>query len=269
LYLSCTSGSHVAYLTTFTPTLTQKYSYTCFSSSSSPPTPFGTGSRVTLLVLVSFDPLFLNITNLYQHKKIEKQDDINYEVDSNFCPICKITRPPQSRHCQHCGGCVPYFDHHCPFVASCIGVKNQRHFIMFLLYLTLAAVYAHWMSFTPFWECYLHADTFGQEKRCLFLGKNRLMYIPTFWGTFPILSMLGWQLYVAWTSVTTREVIRHFRKDSLGTILRLMMRWLLNGKLDNIYNIFGDNVISFFFFPWTSTLNRREKEMLKQLPKKV
>jgi hypothetical protein len=32
-------------------------------------------------------------------------------------------------------------DHHCPWVNNCIGAGNQKHFVLFLLYTFLAALY--------------------------------------------------------------------------------------------------------------------------------
>mmetsp|Transcript_29510 Transcript_29510/g.44863 ORF Transcript_29510/g.44863 Transcript_29510/m.44863 type:complete len:83 (+) Transcript_29510:1305-1553(+) len=49
-----------------------------------------------------------------------------------LCPDCEIIRTPRSRHCGVCDRCVERFDHHCPWVNTCVGYKNHNVFLLFL-----------------------------------------------------------------------------------------------------------------------------------------
>ncbi|TNV79651.1 hypothetical protein FGO68_gene4645 [Halteria grandinella] len=65
------------------------------------------------------------------------------KVLSKRCAECKDSiRPPQAYHCQVCGRCIAYMDHHCPWVNNCVGLYTQKPFILFLFYSILALLTA-------------------------------------------------------------------------------------------------------------------------------
>ena len=60
---------------------------------------------------------------------------------SVFCSACLARRPVRSKHCSVCDKCVARLDHHCPWVGNCIGAKNHKFFIGFLVMLIVMCLW--------------------------------------------------------------------------------------------------------------------------------
>lgn len=52
---------------------------------------------------------------------------------TQLCADCLTIRTTRSRHCSVCNRCVERFDHHCPWINNCVGVKNHRQFLLFVI----------------------------------------------------------------------------------------------------------------------------------------
>ncbi|KAK9527736.1 hypothetical protein VZT92_014271 [Zoarces viviparus] len=60
----------------------------------------------------------------------------------NWCPVCRVVRPPRAGHCRICGVCVLRLDHHCVWINSCVGQTNHRSFLLTLVFFLLTSLYA-------------------------------------------------------------------------------------------------------------------------------
>lgn len=159
------------------------------------------------------------------------------------CDKCETYRPPRAHHCRTCQRCVKRMDHHCPWVNNCVGERNQKFFILFLLYTAVATMYG----------LALAVGTWGL-KRCVtgdctraYLNSERPLHLGLLCGICGLFCLfvtciLYDQIYSTIYDITPIEQLRHSslmytRRAGCGQALR---------------NVCGMDSAVKWFLPWVN-----------------
>ncbi|XP_061881141.1 palmitoyltransferase ZDHHC12-B-like isoform X1 [Entelurus aequoreus] len=121
------------------------------------------------------------------------------------CGFCLLQQPMRAKHCQTCKKCVRRFDHHCPWMENCVGERNHRWFLLYLLVQLLALLWAlqvalSGISAAATWESWLRANGFLLAALCVA-------------GVFSavVAVLLGCHVYLVSINCTTWEFMSRHR----------------------------------------------------------
>ncbi|KAJ0977960.1 hypothetical protein J5N97_013434 [Dioscorea zingiberensis] len=144
------------------------------------------------------------------HLRLPRTKDVSingFVVKVKYCETCFLYRPPRASHCSICNNCVQKFDHHCPWVGQCIGLRNYRFFFLFISTSTFLCIFVFIISWL---------NIIGERKHYKSLGKSMtgeiislVLIIYTFIAVWFVGGLTVFHVYLISTNQTTYENFRY------------------------------------------------------------
>lgn len=152
-----------------------------------------------------------------------------------YCSRCQNGKPPRCHHCSVCNRCVLKMDHHCVWVVNCVGARNYKYFLLFLVYTFVETVLDTLVLLPYFIEFFR-----DESRRSSSPGDIAILFITFVLNLAFALSLLcfiGMHASLVTSNTTSIEV--HERRNSVSWKYDL-------GWRKNLEQVFGTKKLLWF-----------------------
>lgn len=191
---------------------------------------------------------------------------ITSKRDGRFrlCRTCHVWKPDRCHHCSACDRCILKMDHHCPWFPECVGFRNQKFFVQFLVYGT---VYSFVVLIMTTIQLYLwfHEGEFERQLIDLVLFS---VWLLAFAVSIALLCFTGFSIYQVIHNQTTIELHIQGRYREVLNVIEASQQHAagdnvfdLGSRLKNWNDVMGTTLFE-WCFPVTTSETRRNRHSL-------
>lgn len=163
---------------------------------------------------------------------------------SRVCSRCTSIKFQHVHHCSTCARCIYMMDHHCPWVNNCVGLFNQKHFILFLFYTALTSIFSGTSLAFAFVRCSPRAARCDYDNSDVMLGII-LMFEAILFGLFTII-MLFDQFQAIFDNTPYIDALKNIRGAS-------------RSKMESLVQVFGEPFSFRWFLPFPPTTQMKQE----------
>ena len=156
------------------------------------------------------------------------------------CSRCQQKKPDRTHHCRQCDRCNLQMDHHCNWIANCVGYYNYKFFFLMVFYGSISLG----LFIGTFWECVVVVlnDEDSSTEECFVVV---LVYSLIIMLGIAVIGFCWFHFWLISNNFTTIEYCEKKRKDVPGYT---KSPFSLESTYKNFQERLGQNPL-FWMFP--------------------
>ena len=187
---------------------------------------------------------------------------LGYIREYKICDTCYIIRPLRSTHCGICDNCIYRFDHHCPWIGTCVGKRNYPYFFFFLSLLNIFQLFTASVSIAHI--VLKTKDNESNYKEYNKKQKNGILVGEVIMSLYLLIYVISTMIF------TTGLLFYHIRLVKSNQTTKEELKKLFKNPFDNPYQRSGKQNFDSIIFPKVGKnnlmdiLNLNEEMFIKQ-----
>ena len=166
--------------------------------------------------------------------KFDKTFESDQKGEQRMCQKCVKRKPDRCHHCSQCNECILKMDHHCPWIANCVGYRNYKFFLLTLIYAALSC----WIMVFTYWNNLVRMTYLQGTPNVAVVYFSQIAY---FISTIMAMLLTGFFFFHMHLIVTGYTTIEYCEKRILMTALYKKNPYNL-GFCENLKQAFGPNI---------------------------